>query len=96
MSNQKAAEIEALNALDDQLKGQQKPDQPRDGVDPRIIQLAENSKVTLNDVSRALQEMGQAPGFFPVKDFPPQIIEAVVVHWQEIINHINNKEELPF
>lgn len=96
VSNQKAAEIEALNALDDQLKGQQKPDQPRDGVDPRIIQLAENSKVTLNDVSKALQEMGQAPGFFPVKDFPPQIIEAVVVHWQEIINHINSKDELPF
>lgn len=108
VSNKEAAEIEALNALDDQIKArgaepkqdaartepEQKTDQPREGVDPRIIQLAENSKVTLNDVSRALQEMGQAPGFFPVKDFPPQIIEAVVVHWPEIINHINSHEEI--
>ena len=107
VSDKKAAEIEALNANTDADAAAQKKektagsdqDQPRDGVDPRILQLCDGSKVTLNEVSTALQEMGQAPGFFPVREFPPQIIEAVVIHWQEILDHLNQKatlEQIPF
>lgn len=98
VSNKKAAEIETLNAAADAAKKTEKQadDQPRDGVDSRILQLCDGSKITLNEVSKALQEMGQAPGFVPVKDFPPQIVEAVVVHWQEILDHINENEKIPF
>lgn len=71
-------------------------DQTRDGVDPRILQLCDSSNVSLNEISKALQEMGQAPGFFPVREFPPQIMEAVVAHWQEILNHINENAGIPF
>ena len=102
VSNQKAAEIEALKD-DIPEKKPEVPaakeageDQPREGVDPRILQLCDTSKVSLNEISKALQEMGQAPGFFPVRDFPPQIMEAVVAHWQEILNHINENAAIPF
>ena len=112
VSDAKAAEIEALNALDkkaqevkemrEKLKGSGQPeakpkeDQPREGVDPRILQLCDGSHIMLDEISKALQEMGQAPGFYPVREFPPSIVEAVVVHWKEIVEHINKNVEIPF
>jgi|GEM_PF-26082 len=104
VSNKKAKEIEDVKEdipekkQETQEQQGQEPadDQPRDGVDPRILQLCDSSNVSLNEISKALQEMGQAPGFFPVREFPPQIMEAVVAHWQEILNHINENEVIPF
>lgn len=104
VSNKKAKEIEDVKEdipekkQETQEQQGQEPadDQPRDGVDPRILQLCDSSNVSLNEISKALQEMGQAPGFFPVREFPPQIMEAVVAHWQEILNHINENAGIPF
>lgn len=104
VSNKKAKEIEDVREdipekkQETQEQQGQEPadDQPRDGVDPRILQLCDSSNVSLNKISKALQEMGQAPGFFPVREFPPQIMEAVVAHWQEILNHINENAGIPF
>lgn len=104
VSNKKATEIEDVKEdipekkQETQEQQGQEPadDQPRDGVDPRILQLCDSSNVSLNEISKALQEMGQAPGFYPVREFPPQIMEAVVAHWQEILNHINEMKTLPF
>ena len=102
VSNRKAAEIEAVKEdipeknSEAPASGEAADDQPRDGVDPRILQLCDSSKVSLNEISKALQEMGQAPGFYPVREFPPQIMEAVVAHWQEIVHHINEMKSLPF
>ena len=105
VSNRKAAEIEAVKEdipeknSEAPASGEAADDQPRDGVDPRILQLCDSSKVSLNEISKALQEMGQAPGFYPVREFPPQIMEAVVAHWQEILDHLNRQsmlEQIPF
>lgn len=104
VSNKKAKEIEDVKEdipekkQETQEQQGQEPadDQPRGGVDPRILQLCDSSNVSLNEISKALQEMGQAPGFFPVREFPPQIMEAVVAHWQEILNHINENAGIPF
>lgn len=102
VSSKKAAEIEALNAMQDAAKDAPQAKaaapgsgQPRDGVDPRILQLCDTSRVSLDEVSRALQEMGIAPGFFPVREFPQAIAEGVVTHWQDILKHVN-ENSVPF
>lgn len=64
------------------------PEQSRDGVDQRILQLCDGSGITLNELSQALLDMGQAPGWYPVKEFPPGIIEGIVTHWDEIATHV--------
>ncbi len=116
VSNQKAAEIEALNsapvtapeakqeapketpaqdAKSAPAKPQEaegRPEQSREGVDKRILQLCDGAKITLNELSQAMLDMGQAPGWFPVAEFPPGIVEGIVVHWKEIEAHINEKK----
>ena len=72
-----------------------KDTQPRDGVDPRILQLCDAGGILLDEVSKALQGMGISPGYVMVKDFPPNIVDELVAHWQEVRNHINEMR-IPF
>ena len=69
--------------------------QPRDGVDPRILQLCDAGGILLDEVSKALQDMGISPGYVMVRDFPSNIVDELAVHWQEVREHINEMR-IPF
>lgn len=77
---------------------QEKPQdtQSRDGVDSRILQLCDTDNITLDEISEALEKMGIAPGRYPVKEFPPNIIEDVIVHWSELKDFIAKNISVPF
>lgn len=112
VSNKKAEEIEAavqdIPAPKQEPEPEGKPvqgslapkpeadTQPRDGVDARILQLCDAGGILLDEVSKALQGMGISPGYVPVKDFPPNIADELVAHWQEVRDYVEENIRIPF
>lgn len=87
----------ASQAAKQAMPAETKPaDQPRDGVNPKLLTMADGAGITLQELSDFARLAGCLSGNVLVKDFPAGFFEQVIEpNWQQVTQFILTKVRKP-